>query len=139
MQMQQSTTPCMLVVDGNSILNRAFYGIRPLTTKDGLYTQAVYGFTNIVLKHCKELAPAYAVTAFDLKGPTFRHKAYAEYKAGRKGMPEELAVQLPYAKECAKGLGFYVAEKEGYEADDLLGTFARMADRKSTRLNSSHS
>ncbi|MCI8332498.1 MAG: DNA polymerase I [Clostridiales bacterium] len=117
----------MLVVDGNSILNRAFYGIRPLTTKDGLFTQAVYGFANILLKHCAELAPDYAVVAFDLKGPTFRHKAYAEYKAGRKGMPEELAVQLPYAKECAKGLGFYVAGQEGYEADDLLGTFARMA------------
>ncbi|MCI8589245.1 MAG: DNA polymerase I [Clostridiales bacterium] len=128
--MQQSTKPCILVVDGNSILNRAFYGIRPLTTKDGLFTQAVYGFTNIMLKHCAELAPAYAVTAFDLKGPTFRHKAYAEYKAGRKGMPEELAVQLPYAKECAKGLGFYVAEQEGYEADDLLGTFARMANER---------
>ena len=125
--MSNQTAPCILVVDGNSILNRAFYGIRPLTNKDGLFTQAVYGMANIMLKHLNELTPAYAVAAFDLKGPTFRHERYAQYKAGRKGMPEELAVQLPYAKECLCGLGFHIVEKQGYEADDILGTFARLA------------
>ena len=102
-----------LVVDGNSILNRAFYGIRALTTGDGLPTNAVYGFINILLKNislCGEVR--YGAVAFDLKAPTFRHKRYSEYKANRKGMPEELALQLPYAKDAARYLGFTVLEKE---------------------------
>ncbi len=114
----------ILVVDGNSILNRAFYGIRPLTTKDGLHTNAVYGMYSILSKNISLVKPDYCVVAFDLKAPTFRHKMYEGYKANRRGMPEELAMQLPYAKECMRGMGFTVLEFEGYEADDILGTVA---------------
>ena len=117
----------MLVIDGNSILNRAYYGIRPLTNKNGLYTHAVYGMVNIISRQVEALSPDYCVVAFDLKAPTFRHKMYTEYKANRKGMPEELAVQLPYAKKCMEYLGYRVLTCEGYEADDILGTLARSA------------
>ncbi|MBE6576791.1 MAG: DNA polymerase I [Ruminococcaceae bacterium] len=117
----------MLVIDGNSILNRAYYGIRPLTNKNGLYTHAVYGMITIISRHIETLKPDHCIVAFDLKAPTFRHKMYDGYKANRKGMPEELAVQLPYAKKCMSCLGFAVITKEGYEADDILGTAARKA------------
>ena len=117
----------MLIIDGNSILNRAYYGIRPLTNKNGLYTHAVYGMINIISKHVESLSPDYCVVAFDLKAPTFRHKMYDGYKANRKGMPEELAVQLPYAKRCMEHLGFSVITCEGYEADDILGTMGKRA------------
>lgn len=117
----------MLIVDGNSILNRAYYGIRPLTNKNGLYTHAVYGMVNIISRYFDSVAPDYCVIAFDLKAPTFRHKIYDEYKANRKGMPEELAVQLPYAKQCMSALGYAVVTKEGFEADDILGTISRRA------------
>ena len=118
----------LLIVDGNSILNRAFYGIRPLSTKDGLPTNAVYGFINILKKHLDALAPDMLVCAFDLKAPTFRHKMFDGYKANRKGMPEELAAQLPYAKEAADAMGFRVVCCEGWEADDILGTLASKGD-----------
>ena len=95
----------LLVIDGNSILNRAFYGIRLLTNKNGLYTNAVYGMANIIERQLEALKPDYCVVAFDLKAPTFRHKAFDGYKANRKGMPEELAVQLPYAKKCMENMG----------------------------------
>ncbi len=117
----------MLVIDGNSILNRAYYGIRPLTNKNGLYTHAVYGMVNIISRYVDRLHPDYCVVAFDLKAPTFRHKMYSGYKANRKGMPEELAVQLPYAKKCMEYLGYRVLSCEGYEADDILGTLSRSA------------
>ncbi len=117
----------MLVVDGNSILNRAYYGIRPLTNKNGLYTHAVYGMINIISRYFESVAPDYCVVAFDLKSPTFRHNMYAQYKANRKGMPEELAVQLPYAKKCMSALGYRVVTCEGYEADDILGTVSKYA------------
>lgn len=120
----------VLVVDGNSILNRAFYGIRALSTKDGQPTNALYGLVNIVSRHFETIAPDYAVMAFDLKAPTFRHKMYAEYKAGRRPAPDELIAQFPLAKECARVLGFHVAELEGYEADDILGTLSRLASEK---------
>ena len=120
----------MLVVDGNSILNRAFYGIRLLTNKDGLYTNAIFGMVNILSKHIETLNPDYCAVAFDLKAPTFRHKMYDGYKANRKGMPEELAVQLPVAKECMAGMGFTVVTCEGYEADDILGTLADKMSKK---------
>ncbi len=119
----------LLIVDGNSILNRAFYGIRPLTTKDGLPTNAVYGFITILKKHLDSLSPDYLACAFDLKAPTFRHKMYEGYKATRKPMPEDLAAQLPYAKKVAAAMGFTVIECEGWEADDVLGTVAGMADK----------
>ena len=114
----------ILGIDGNSILNRAFYGIRPLTTKDGIPTNALYGYVNILLKNLELLKPEYAVVAFDLKSPTFRHKEYSEYKAGRHAMPEELATQFPIAKRISAMLGFSVLSLEGYEADDIIGTVA---------------
>lgn len=114
----------LLVLDGNSILNRAFYGIKLLTTKDGMYTNAIYGFMNMLLKLQDETNPDAVAIAFDLKAPTFRHKAYEGYKAQRKGMPEELAQQLPLLKELLQKLGYRLVECEGFEADDILGTFA---------------
>ena len=120
----------LLVIDGNSILNRAFYGIRLLTNKDGLYTNAVYGMANIIERQIESVKPDYCVVAFDLKAPTFRHKAYDGYKANRKGMPEELAVQLPYAKKCMSYMGCKVLSVEGYEADDILGTLANMSAKE---------
>lgn len=120
----------LLLIDGNSILNRAYYGIRPLTNSKGLYTHAVYGMMNIVLKHLGERKPDYAAVAFDLKAPTFRHKMYDGYKATRKGMPDELAMQLPYAKRCMTALGLHELELAGYEADDILGTCAAIGERE---------
>ena len=114
----------ILVIDGNGILNRAFYGIRPLSNKDGLPTNALYGYVNILLKNLDQIKPDYAVVAFDLKAPTFRHKEYSEYKAGRHAMPEELSVQFPIAKEISGMLGFNVISLEGYEADDIIGTIS---------------
>ncbi len=114
----------LLVIDGNSIVNRAFYGIKLLTTKDGQFTNGIYGFMNILIKLREECQPDRAAVAFDLKAPTFRHKMYSEYKAGRKGMPDELRSQMPVLKELLSALGYTVVEKEGYEADDILGTLS---------------
>ena len=118
----------ILAVDGNSIVNRAFYGIRALTTRDGTPTNAIYGMINIITKQWEAIRPDFAVMAFDLKAPTFRHEMYTEYKAGRRPAPPELIAQFPLAKECADVLGFHVLERKGYEADDILGTVARMAE-----------
>lgn len=115
----------LLALDGNSILNRAFYGIKLLTTKDGQYTNGIYGFLNILLKLEQEVKPDSVAIAFDLKGKTFRHEMYKEYKGTRKGMPEELAQQMPVLKELLCDLGYTIVTKEGYEADDILGTFAK--------------
>ncbi|MBQ7353100.1 MAG: DNA polymerase I [Clostridia bacterium] len=115
----------LLIVDGNSILNRAYYGVHALSTKDGMPTNALFGMMNILKKHLDHIKPEYAVIAFDLKAKTFRHKEYDFYKANRKPMPEDLAIQLPYAKELVKMLGFNVLELEGYEADDIIGTVSR--------------
>lgn len=116
----------MLAIDGNSILNRAFYGIKLLSNKKGVFTNAVTGFMNIYLKELDIVKPDCIVAAFDLKAPTFRHKAVASYKANRKGMPEELAQQLPLIKQLLTGLGVTITECEGYEADDVLGTLSRL-------------
>lgn len=118
----------LLAVDGNSILNRAFYGIRPLTTKDGFHTNALYGMVTMIMRQAEALSPDYCAVAFDLKAPTFRHGMYDAYKAGRRPMPEELAMQMPVAKELLRALGYHVLELEGYEADDLLGTVASLCD-----------
>ena len=115
----------LLAVDSNSILNRAFYGIRLLSNKDGVYTNAIFGFVNILLKLMEDVKPDAVAFAFDLKAPTFRHLMFDDYKANRKGMPEELAVQLPLVKELLADLGYKIVEKEGYEADDILGTLAQ--------------
>lgn len=114
----------LLVIDGNSIANRAFYGIKMLTTKDGQFTNAIYGFLNILLRLKSECEPDAIAVAFDLKAPTFRHEMYSEYKAGRKGMPPELRSQMPIIKEILGYLGCCVVEKEGFEADDILGTLS---------------
>ena len=115
----------LLVLDGNSIINRAFYGIKLLSTKSGIYTNAIYGFLNILLK-LKEIAQPDAVgIAFDVHAPTFRHKQYAEYKAGRHAMPEELRMQMPILKEILAALGLKTVECAGWEADDILGTLAQ--------------
>ena len=119
----------ILVVDGNSIVNRAFYGIRPLTNKDGQFTHAIYGFLNMLNKIQNEEKPDAVAIAFDLKAPTFRHKAYDLYKANRKGMPPELASQMPPLKELLGLLGYKIVTCEGYEADDILGTFASACDK----------
>ena len=120
----------LLAVDGNSILNRAFYGIRPLTTRDGFCTNALYGMVTMISRQVEAIEPDYCAVAFDLKAPTFRHKMYDAYKAGRRPMPPELAMQLPVAKELMEALGFTVLSLEGYEADDILGTLARMSEEQ---------
>ncbi len=117
----------LLVLDGNSILNRAFYGIKLLTTKDGLFTNAIYGFMNILLKLEDAEKPDEIAVAFDLKAPTFRHELYDGYKAKRKGMPEELAAQMPVLKELLALLGYVEVSLAGYEADDILGTLSKAA------------
>ena len=114
----------LLVLDGNSIVNRAFYGIKLLTTHDGSYTNAIYGFLNILAKLLADETPDEVAIAFDLKAPTFRHKMYDQYKGTRKGMPQELADQLPALKELLAALGFVMVSREGWEADDILGTLA---------------
>ena len=114
----------LLVIDGNSIANRAFYGIKLLTTKDGRYTNAIYGFLNILLSLLKECQPDEVAVAFDLKAPTFRHKMYDGYKATRHAMPEELAQQMPVLKQLLADLGYRTVTAEGWEADDILGTLA---------------
>lgn len=119
----------LLAIDGNSIINRAFYGIKLLTAKDGTYTNAVYGFINILNRLAELEKPDGVAVAFDLKAPTFRHKKYAEYKAGRKGMPEELAQQMPIMKEWLTLAGYTCIECETYEADDILGTLAALCEK----------
>ena len=109
----------LLAIDGNSILNRAFYGIRMLTNSKGVPTNALFGFFNIYLKEAAQVQPEAVAVAFDLPAPTFRHKASADYKANRKGMPEDLARQLGPVKELLRGMGITVLETEGYEADDI--------------------
>lgn len=120
----------ILVIDGNSIINRAFYGIRPLTTKSGQPTNAIYGFLTMLEKMKSETHPDRVAIAFDLKTPTFRHKAYDGYKANRKGMPEELAAQLEPLKELLTLLGYKLVTCEGFEADDILGTLSKAAEDK---------
>ena len=121
-----------VLVDGNSIMNRAFYGImgsKMLTTKDGKYTNAVYGFLAILFKLLDDVKPKYMAVAFDLKAPTARHKMYEGYKANRKGMPDELAEQMPIIKEILRAMNIDIVEKEGYEADDVLGTLSRYGEK----------
>lgn len=123
----------LILVDGNSIMNRAFYGImgsKMLTAKDGRYTNAVYGFLSIIFKIMEDLQPKYMGVAFDLKGPTKRHLMYDKYKANRKGMPNELAEQMPMIKEILKAMNISIIEKEGYEGDDIIGTLARKGERE---------
>ncbi len=117
----------LLVIDGNSIINRTFYGVKALTTKDGRYTNAIVGFLNILARLRAVSEATHIAVAFDRKAPTFRHKAYAEYKAGRKGMPEELRQQLQPLKDILSAMGLTLVELDGYEADDILGTLSKAA------------
>ncbi|MBQ4333138.1 MAG: DNA polymerase I [Clostridia bacterium] len=117
----------LLVIDGNSIINRAFYGVKALTTKDGRYTNAIVGFLNILARLRTLSEATHIAVAFDRHAPTFRHKAYAEYKAGRKGMPEELRQQLQPLKDILSAMGLTLVELDGYEADDILGTLSAAA------------
>lgn len=121
----------LLIVDGNSIMNRAFYGVRPLVTRTGIHTNAVYGYLNILKKHLTALNPDYVAVAFDLKAPTFRHKLFDGYKAGRHATPEELLSQIPIIKEATSLLGIATISLEGYEADDILGTLSHKFDGES--------
>ena len=121
----------IVIIDGNSLINRAYYAMqRPMITKDGIYTQAIYGFLNMLAKIEREYEPEYIAVAWDLKAPTFRHKEYAEYKAGRKKMPIELAMQLPIMKEILEARNITNLSLEGYEADDIIGTLAKKSEEK---------
>lgn len=127
----------LLVIDGNSIINRAFYGIlgnKMLMTADGKYTNAIYGFLSIMFKIIDDLNPDYLAIAFDLKAPTKRHKLYKEYKGTRKGMPDELAEQMPILKEILRSMNIKIIEKEEYEADDILGTLANIAAKENINV-----
>ena len=117
----------ILVIDGNSIINRAFYGVRPLSTKSGKPTNAIFGMVNIIWRQMDAVKPDYAAVAFDLKAPTFRHKMYDHYKEGRHPTPPDLLMQFDDAKEVLKLMGIHVLELAGYEADDIQGTIAKMA------------
>ena len=123
----------LVLIDGNSIMNRAFYGImgsKALTTKDGRYTNAIYGFLAILFKLIEDENPKYMAVAFDLKALTARHKLYEGYKANRKGMPDELAEQMPVIKDILRAMNIDIIEKEGYEADDVLGTLSRYGEKQ---------
>ncbi len=125
----------LLIIDGNSILNRAYYGIRPLTAPDGTPTNAVYGFLNILLKHLDEESYDYLCVAFDVKEKTFRHKRYELYKAQRKPAPEDFLVQLPLMKEVLAAMNCMCMELPGYEADDIIGTISKICDQSGVECN----
>lgn len=120
----------LLILDSNSIINRAYYGVRTLNAADGTPTNAIYGFLNILLKLISDYEPQYIFAAFDLKAPTFRHKMYKEYKANRTGMPDELAAQLPIMKDILTEMNIPILQLEGYEADDIIGTVSRICGEK---------
>lgn len=121
----------IIIIDGNSLINRAYYAMqKPMITKDGLYTQGVYGFLNMLNKIKTDYESGYIVVTFDRKAPTFRHEKFADYKAGRKKMPAELAMQLPLLKEVLQAMNIKMLEIDGFEADDIIGTIAREAEEK---------
>ena len=120
----------IVLIDGHSIINRAFYGVPDLTNKDGLHTNGIFGFVNILFKILEEEKPDYLTVAFDVKHPTFRHEMFAEYKGTRKGMPQELHEQVPVLKDLLSAMGIKIMELPGYEADDLLGTVAKRSEEK---------
>ena len=127
----------IVLIDGHSIINRAFYGVPDLTNKDGLHTNGIFGFVNILFKILEEEKPDYVTVAFDVHHPTFRHEMFTEYKGTRKGMPQELHEQVPVLKELLMAMGIKIMELPGYEADDLLGTVAKRCGGSSSFKNSS--
>jgi len=125
----------LMIIDGNSIVNRAFYGIRLLTNSEGLYTNAVYGFLNIMFRYLDAFNPTHLCVAFDVHAPTFRHKQFDGYKANRKGMPEELRQQMPLLKEVLAAMNIPMLEMAGYEADDIIGTVSRVCEEQGIECN----
>ncbi|MBD5465684.1 MAG: DNA polymerase I, partial [Lachnospiraceae bacterium] len=125
----------LVLIDGHSILNRAFYGVPDLTNKEGFHTNAIYGFLNILFKILEEEKAEYLAVAFDVKAPTFRHEIYKEYKGTRKPMPEELREQVPVMKEILKAMNVLVLEKAGLEADDILGTLAKIGEKEGCQVS----
>ena len=128
LESEEGMSEKIVLIDGHSILNRAFYGVPDLTNSQGMHTNAVYGFLNILLKILEEEQPDYLTVAFDVKEPTFRHKMYEEYKGTRKPMPEELREQVPVIQDILRAMGVLVIMQGGYEADDILGTLAKLAE-----------
>ena len=124
------TNKKLVLIDGNSILNRAFYAIPDLTNAEGIHTNAVYGFLNILFKILEEEQAEYLMVAFDVKEPTFRHQLFDAYKGTRKPMPQELREQVPIMKEVLKAMGITIMEQAGLEADDILGTMAKRAEKE---------
>ena len=118
----------LVLIDGNSLLNRAYYATPVFTTSNGTPTNAIFGFTKLLFKILEDVKPEYIVVAFDLKAPTFRHKMYSEYKATRNGMPDDLAAQVEPLKNLLKAMKIAICEKEGIEADDIIGTLSRKFD-----------
>jgi len=119
----------LVIIDGNSLINRAYYAIqRPMITKDGMYTQGIFGFLSMLFKIREDYRPTHMLVAFDRKAPTFRHREFVDYKAGRKGMPEELAMEMPVLKQILDAMGIARFETDGFEADDIIGTTARMSE-----------
>jgi DNA polymerase-1 len=125
----------MLAIDGNSLINREYYGMPPLSSGGGVPTNAVLGFINKLIRYTGSFSPDYAAAAFDLPEPTFRHLQYPGYKASRKGMPDELAEQLPYVKQACGIFGFSVISEPGYEADDILGTKEKKAEESEENIH----
>ena len=125
----------LVLIDGHSILNRAFYGVPELTNSEGLHTNAVYGFLNILFKILDEEKPDYLTVAFDVHAPTFRHEIFKEYKGTRKPMPEELRQQVPVIKEVLAAMGICIMEQAGLEADDILGTVAKRAEKRGIEVS----
>ena len=117
--------PTLFLIDGSNYIYRAFYAIRELSNSKGFPTNAIYGFTNMLMKLCRDWEPDYIAVVFDSKGPTFRHEVYAEYKANRKAMPDELIPQIPKIKEVVRGFSMPVLEESGMEADDIIGTLVK--------------
>ena len=121
----------LIVIDGNSLINRAYYAMRnPMITKEGIYTQGIFGFLNMLNKLQDDYEPSYMAVAWDRKSPTFRHLEYSEYKAGRKKMPPELAMELPIIKDILTAMHIPNLELDGYEADDIIGTVARLGEEE---------
>ncbi len=125
----------IVLIDGHSILNRAFYGVPDLSNAEGLHTNAVYGFLNIMFKILEEEKPQYLAVAFDVHAPTFRHEIYKEYKGTRKPMPGELLEQVPVMKEVLQAMGICIVEKAGLEADDILGTLAKRSEKQGMEVS----
>ena len=125
----------IVLIDGHSILNRAFYGVPILSNSNGLHTNAIFGFLNILFKILDEENPEYLTVAFDVSEPTFRHKIYKEYKGTRKPMPQELCEQVPVMKDVLAAMGVHIVEKAGYEADDIMGTCQSVLKKKAWRLH----